>query len=89
VTRVPTGSDSTASATSDADSTRTGLPHPRQWSVAALAKSSFRWSVSSVIVPTVDRDVRTGFACSTATAGGRSSIRSACGRGIRSRNCRA
>src|SRR2546421_231248 len=30
----------------------TGLPQPRQWSLAARAKSSFRWSFSSVIVPT-------------------------------------
>ena len=42
------------------ESRRTGAPQPRQCSVAARANSSFRWSFSSVMVPTVEREVRTG-----------------------------
>jgi len=42
-------------------SRRTGLPQLRQNSSAARAKRSFRWSLSSVMVPTVEREVRTGF----------------------------
>ena len=39
---------------------RTGMAHFRQYRVAPRAKSSLRWSLISVIVPTVDREVRTG-----------------------------
>src|SRR5215471_5171367 len=39
-------------------SRRTGRPQLRQHSSAARANSSFRWSLSSVIVPTVERDRR-------------------------------
>src|SRR5690606_41985640 len=55
------------------------LPHPRQCSVAARANSSFRWSLSSVIVPTVEREVLTGLVWSIAIAGGTPSMRSTCG----------
>jgi hypothetical protein len=44
------------------------------------ANSSFRWSRSSVIVPTVEREVRTGFDCSMAIAGGTPSTQSTAGR---------
>ena len=67
----------------------TGLPQFRQCSFAARAKSSFRWSFSSVIVPTVEREVRTGLVWSMAIAGGMPSIASTCGLSMRSRNCRA
>jgi hypothetical protein len=65
------------------------LPQPRQYRCAARAYSSFRWSFSSVIVPTVERDVRTGLVWSIAIAGGMPSIASTCGLSIRSRNWRA
>ncbi len=41
-------------------SLRTGLPQQLQNNAAARANRSLRWSFSSVIVPTVERDVRTG-----------------------------
>jgi hypothetical protein len=53
------------------------------------AKSSFRWSLISVIVPTVEREVRTGLVWSMAIAGGMPSIASTCGLSMRSRNWRA
>src|SRR5947209_9602599 len=46
---------------------------------SARANSSFTWSFSSVIVPTVERDVRTGLVWSIAIAGGIPSIASTCG----------
>src|SRR5437867_4143802 len=55
----------------------------------ADAKCSFRWSFSSVIVPTVQREVRTGLVWSMAIAGGMPSTASTCGRSMRSRNCLA
>ena len=70
-------------------STRTGWAHCRQYRVAAWAISSFRWSFSSVIVPTVEREVRTGLVWSMAMAGGTPSMLSTWGRSIRSRNWRA
>ena len=42
-------------------SRRTGFPQDRQKSSEHRAYNSLRWSLSSVMVPTVDRDVRTGF----------------------------
>jgi hypothetical protein len=42
-----------------------------------------------VAVPTVERAVRTGFFCSSATAGRICSMRSTSGRSMRSRNIRA
>ncbi len=70
-------------------SRRTGREQLRQYRREARANSSFRWSFSSVIVPTVLRDVRTGFVWSIAIAGGTPSMRSTAGRSMRSRNCRA
>ncbi len=70
-------------------SRRTGRAHSRHDSRPARAKSSFRWSLISVIVPTVEREVRTGFVWSMAMAGGMPSIESTCGLSMRSRNCRA
>ncbi len=72
-----------------AESRLTGRAQPRQCSVPARAKSSFRWSFSSVIVPTVEREVRTGLVWSIAIAGGMPSMASTCGLSMRSRNCRA
>jgi hypothetical protein len=45
--------------------------------------------LSSVIVPTVERELRTGFVWSIAMAGGMPAIESTCGRSMRSRNWRA
>ena len=70
-------------------SRRTGSAQRSQYSVAARANSSFRWSFSSVIVPTVLRLVRTGLVWSMAMAGGTPSTRSTAGRSMRSRNWRA
>jgi hypothetical protein len=42
----------------------------------------------SVIVPTVERELFTGFACSMAMAGGMPRISSTRGLSMRSRNCR-
>ena len=70
------------------ESRRTSLPHFPQNRREARAKSSFRWSFSSVIVPTVDREVRTGLVWSIAMAGGMPSILSTRGLSILSRNCR-
>ena len=70
-------------------SRRTGCAQPRQKSFAARAKSSFRWSLISVIVPTVEREVRTGLVWSMAIAGGMPSMASTCGLSMRSRNWRA
>ena len=56
---------------------------------AARANSSLRWSLSSVIVPTVERDERTGLVWSMAMAGGTPSTRSTAGLSMRSRNWRA
>ena len=36
------------------------LPQPEQWRTPTLANRSFRWSYSSVMVPTVEREVFTG-----------------------------
>jgi hypothetical protein len=55
----------------------------------ARANSSFRWSFSSVIVPTVERELRTGLVWSMAIAGGTPSTLSTAGRSMRSRNWRA
>ncbi len=49
---------------------RTGSAVTRSNSAAARPKSSFRWSLSSVIVPTVERELRTGLVWSMAIAGG-------------------
>ena len=70
-------------------SRRTGRAHFRHESRPARAKRSFRWSLISVIVPTVEREVRTGFVWSMAMAGGMPSMESTCGLSMRSRNCRA
>ena len=40
------------------------------FSAYARPNSSFRWSLSSVIVPTVERELRTGLVWSMAIAGG-------------------
>ena len=74
-------------------SRRTGAPQRGNASCAARAYSSFRWSFSSVIVPTVERDVRTGLVWSIAMAGGNAvdAIHHAacpCGRGIAARTAR-
>jgi hypothetical protein len=61
----------------------------RSNSCAARANSSFRWSFSSVIVPTVEREERTGLVWSMAIAGGTPSTRSTAGLSMRSRNWRA
>ncbi len=70
-------------------SCRTGKAVCLSNNCAARANSSFRWSFSSVIVPTVLRLVRTGLVWSMAMAGGTPSTRSTAGRSMRSRNCRA
>src|SRR5256886_13813933 len=67
----------------------TGLPQPRQCSLAARAKSSFRWSFSSVIVPTVQREVRKGLVWSMAIAGGMPSTASTCGLSLWATDSRA
>jgi hypothetical protein len=61
----------------------------RSNSSAARANSSFRWSFSSVIVPTVEREERTGLVWSMAMAGGTPSTLSTAGLSMRSRNWRA
>ena len=68
---------------------RTGSAVALSNSSVARANSSFRWSFSSVIVPTVEREVRTGLVWSIAIAGGMPSTRSTLGLSMRSRNCRA
>ncbi len=68
---------------------RTGCAVCRSKSRAARANSSFRWSLISVIVPTVERDERTGLVWSMAMAGGTPSTLSTAGLSIRSRNWRA
>ena len=64
-------------------------PHLLQYGTARRANRSFKKSVSSVMVPTVERDVRTGWWLSMASAGGMPRISSARGRSMRSRNCLA
>jgi hypothetical protein len=70
-------------------SARTGKAVSASNSWAARANSSFRWSFSSVIVPTVLRLLRTGLVWSMAMAGGTPSTASTAGRSMRSRNWRA
>ena len=70
-------------------SCRTGSAVSRSNSCAPRANSSLRWSFSSVIVPTVERELRTGLVWSMAMAGGTPSTLSTAGRSMRSRNCRA
>jgi hypothetical protein len=65
------------------------LPVALSNSSAARANSSLRWSFSSVIVPTVERELRTGLVWSIAIAGGTPSTLSTAGRSMRSRNWRA
>ena len=65
------------------------LSHPEQWRTPILANRSFRWSYSSVMVPTVDREVLTGRVWSMAMVGGMFSMESTSGFSMRSRNCRA
>jgi len=67
----------------------TGRAVCRSNSWAARANSNFRWSLSSVIVPTVLRLERTGLVWSIAMAGGTPSTESTAGRSMRSRNWRA
>ena len=63
--RTPGRGGGRAAAPSSTPATRSGLsrstmrPQPGQWSVPTLAQRSFRWSRSSVSVPTVDRLPRT------------------------------
>ncbi len=71
------------------ESCRTGSAVWRSNSAPARASSSFRWSFSSVMVPTVERELRTGLVWSIAMAGGTPSIRSTAGLSMRSRNWRA
>ncbi|WP_395317493.1 hypothetical protein [Variovorax sp. UC74_104] len=71
------------------ESWRTGSAVSRSNRSAARAKSSFRWSFSSVIVPTVEREERTGLVWSMAMAGGTPSTLSTAGLSMRSRNWRA
>jgi hypothetical protein len=52
------------------------LPQLLQYEVVVRATNSFRWSFNSVMVPTVERDVRTGLVWSMALALGINSIRS-------------
>src|SRR5258708_13517587 len=73
----------------EAESLVTGLPQPLQYSLAARANSSLRWSFSSVMVPTVEREVRTGLVWSMAIAGGMPSTASTWGFSILSWNLRA
>jgi hypothetical protein len=80
----------TIASTIDAGvSRRTGCAQRRQCRVDVRANSSLRWSLTSVIVPTVEREVRTGLVWSIAIAGGTPSMRSTLGLSIRSRNWRA
>ena len=58
-------------------------------SLAARANKSLKWSFSSVIVPTVERLLRTGLVWSMAMAGGTPSTASTAGRSMRSKNWRA
>ena len=67
----------------------TGSAVTLSYRLAARAKSSFRWSLSSVMVPTVERLERTGLVWSMAIAGGTPSMRSTAGLSMRSRNWRA
>ena len=53
------------------------------------ANNNFRWSFSSVMVPTVERELRTGLVWSIAIAGGTPSTLSTAGLSMRSRNWRA
>ena len=87
-TRVPSGAAAVALHTDSAVSRCTGWPHWRQCRTPILANSSFRWSCSSVIVPTVERDVLTELPWLMAIAGRMPSMRSTCGLSMRSRNCR-
>ena len=64
-------------------------PQRGQKSRAQEAKSCLTWSCSSVIVPTVERELRTGLPWRMAMAGGMPSTESTSGGGRRSRNCRA
>ena len=68
---------------------RTGSAVCASKSCPARANSSLMWSFSSVIVPTVEREERTGLVWSIAIAGGTPSTRSTAGLSMRSRNCRA
>jgi hypothetical protein len=88
------GSPSAASARSCAKmvsgvSWRTGCAVALSNSWPARANSSLRWSFSSVMVPTVERDERTGLVWSIAMAGGTPSTLSTAGLSMRSRNWRA
>ena len=56
---------------------------------AARANNNFKWSFSSVMVPTVERELRTGLVWSMAIAAGTPSTLSTAGLSMRSKNCRA
>ena len=56
---------------------------------AARANNNFKWSFSSVMVPTVERELRTGLVWSMAMAAGTPSTLSTAGRSMRSKNCLA
>ncbi len=71
------------------ESCRTGRAVCRSNNWPARANSSLRWSFSSVMVPTVERDDRTGLVWSIAIAGGTPSSLSTAGLSMRSRNWRA
>ncbi|MBP1686616.1 MAG: hypothetical protein H6Q33_2759 [Deltaproteobacteria bacterium] len=58
-TRVPSGCRKSCSHTDSADSVATTWPHSRQCRTPIFANNSLKWSCSSVIVATVDRDVFT------------------------------
>ena len=78
-----------SSQTAAGDMSLTSRPQQGQKRRAFWATKSLMWSLISVIVPTVEREVRTVPLWSMAIAGGTPSILSTLGRSQRSRNCRA
>ena len=74
--------------TANGTSRVTGSLQWSQWHWARCVHNCFMWSQTSVIVPMVERVVRTVLRWPSAIAGGMPSMRSTCGLSIRSKNWR-
>ena len=87
--RPPSPRASRSPKTESGEAGTISRPHAGQNSRAQLAKRSLKRSFSSVIVPTVERELRMELVWRIAIAGGMPSTASTAGGGSRSRNWRA
>jgi hypothetical protein len=87
-TRVAAGSAAISRSALSGSSRSTRPPQVGHEHSPTCVYSRRRWSLISVIVPTVERALRMVFFCASATAGGMLLMKSTSGRSMRSRNMR-